>query len=539
MLGSPNDVDSSFLHSYYSRLPEQQNLEICSEILGQLSVPLIVWQWNEEEEPAGLNAELRLASCNSAALEILDFDLEMRLGQSIRTCFPSMENDLIVLYGAVAQRVLPAQHREVYYEDGQIQGGMFAIHAFPLPYSCVGISFENITLRKQIEWQIKENEKRFRAVFEQAAIGLARLSPEGQWLAVNQTFCDLLGYRAAELTGLTFREITHPADHTQDEQFHQQLLRGEIEECALEKRYIHREGHSVWVSVTVSTVRADNGSLDYFIISIADITSKRQARLEIERRAQELNWFNQQLTTMTAKLQERNEELDQFAYVASHDLKAPLRAIASLAEWIAEDAGPQLPPESQGHLSLMQQRIHRLEGLLAGLLDYSRVGRANLALTTIDVSALIQEVIDSLAPSPQVQIQVAPNLPVLRARRVSLLQVFTNLLSNAIKYGSETDGAQIEISVRDRGEVYEFSVRDHGPGIDPRFHHKIFGIFQTLQSRDQVESSGVGLAIVKKIIETEQGEIQVISALGQGTTFRFTWPKQSLSLEENSQDESE
>lgn len=244
----------------------------------------------------------------------------------------------------------------------------------------------------------------------------------------------------------------------------------------------------------------------------------------LEERAQELEWLNQEYVKTTALLKKRNQELDRFAYVTSHDLKAPLRAIANLATWLGEDLDGQIPEENQQQLKLMQSRVTRMNGLIQGLLEYSRVGRQKISAETINVGDLVREVIDSLAPPSEFTIVVAPDMPVLTTDKLPLNQVFTNLISNAIKYHPH-DSGNITISVTEQDKFYEFAVADDGLGIDPKYHDRIFGIFQTLQARDTIESTGIGLSIVKKIVEGRGGKIRIKSQLGEGSTFYFTWNK--------------
>lgn len=223
-------------------------------------------------------------------------------------------------------------------------------------------------------------------------------------------------------------------------------------------------------------------------------------------------------------LQKRNQELDQFAYVASHDLKAPLRAISSLSAWIEEDLGELLPKENQQQMRLLRGRVNRMEALINGLLEYSRVGRINTEASTVNVGALLKDIIDSLDPPSTFTIEVEPKMPTLLTKRIPLQQVFANLISNAIKHHKRPDG-YVKISVQDQGKYYEFAVTDDGPGIAPEYHKKVFVIFQTLEARDSHENTGIGLAIVKKIVEIEGGAIALESQIGAGSTFRFTWLK--------------
>jgi signal transduction histidine kinase len=252
---------------------------------------------------------------------------------------------------------------------------------------------------------------------------------------------------------------------------------------------------------------------------------RQQSERELQEKANELIALNTYLTQTTERLSERNQELDRFVYIVSHDLKAPLRAIANLSTWIAEDLDGQLPEDSQRQMELLQQRVYRLEALIDGLLNYSRVGRTKVATETVDVGELIEEILDTLSPLPNFTIEVRSPMPIISAKRLLLTQVFTNLISNAIKHNNR-DRPKIEIFAIDKGECYEFAVADDGPGIAIEHRQRIFDIFQTLKPRDTQENTGIGLAIVKKIVETEGGTITVESELGSGATFRFTWPKQ-------------
>lgn len=247
---------------------------------------------------------------------------------------------------------------------------------------------------------------------------------------------------------------------------------------------------------------------------------------EVSELTAALNMMARTVGANISQLESRNQELDQFAYVVSHDLKAPLRGIESASRWIEEDMGKnQLPPHIQEFLGLMRQRVHRMEKLISGILDLARVGRAAQADETVFVRTLLREVTDSLNPPAGFKVELPFFLPTLTTNAVQLQQVFTNLISNALKYHDHPETGTVQISCDDAGEFYLFSVADDGPGIDPEYHDRIFVIFQTLTERDTLESTGVGLAIVKKIVERQGGRIGIKSAEGQGAKFIFTWPK--------------
>lgn len=251
-----------------------------------------------------------------------------------------------------------------------------------------------------------------------------------------------------------------------------------------------------------------------------------QAEKSLKTTAKELEWLNRELVNITCLLKRRNQELENFAYVTSHDLKAPLRAIFNLAVWLKEDLEGRIPPENQQQLQLMQSRVKRMSGLIQGLLEYSRIGRRSSPIKTVNIKDLVNETIDSLSPPPEFEIIVDDSLPTMEVETLSMQQVFANLISNAIKYHHQNRG-KIVISALDKGDFYEFAVADDGPGIEPRYHERIFTIFQTLQPKDIIESTGIGLSIVKKIVEDRGGTVRVESQLDRGATFYFTWHKKN------------
>ncbi|MDJ0648072.1 MAG: ATP-binding protein [Xenococcaceae cyanobacterium MO_188.B19] len=291
-----------------------------------------------------------------------------------------------------------------------------------------------------------------------------------------------------------------------------------------ESALLTKDNQEIPVSQLIIAHKSPEGKVKYISTVMRDLTKQKETEKSLQERAKELEWLNQELVKITSLLKKRNQELDRFAYVTSHDLKAPLRAIANLATWLSEDLEGQIPEENQQQLKLMQSRVKRMDNLIQGLLEYSRVGRKNTPVQTINVGNLVHEVIDSLLPPPNFEIMVADPMPTLQTEAILLQQVFSNLISNAIKY-HPNDSGKITISVKEQEKFYEFGVSDDGMGIEPQYHTRIFAIFQTLQPRDTIESTGIGLSIVKKIVEGQGGKIWVESQLGEGATFYFTWKK--------------
>lgn len=281
-----------------------------------------------------------------------------------------------------------------------------------------------------------------------------------------------------------------------------------------EKKNIRPDGNLVPVIMGYDLVATERGEM---VAIILDLTPAKESE-------QEMRVLNQTLTKISQLLAKRNQELERFAYVVSHDLKAPLRAIANLSQWLEEDLEENLTEETRHNLQLLQQRVYRLKSMIEGLLDYSRIGLSSLPEETVNLTELIEEIIASLAIPPDFIIEVKSPLPTLVTKRLLLSQVFSNLISNAIKHHHDNQG-QIEIKAIDRGNYYEFSVKDDGPGIAPEYQEKIFEVFRILNSRDQTENTGIGLSIVKKILDDQEERIWVESQVGEGANFYFTWQK--------------
>lgn len=240
--------------------------------------------------------------------------------------------------------------------------------------------------------------------------------------------------------------------------------------------------------------------------------------------ARDCSYFYEAVSNSLDDLENKNKELNHFAYIVSHDLKAPLRGISSILTWLEEDLETCLKDETKETFEILKSRVKKMENLITGILQYSKASHPEI-YEPVQTKILINEVLQTLPCPPHIHIELADNFPLVHAEKVKLGQVFSNLISNAIKYNDKEKGL-VKIDCADHESSSRFIIEDNGPGIEKQYHDKIFMMFQTLQSEVSSENTGVGLAIVKKIIEKNGGEIWVESDLGKGSKFIFTVPKQ-------------
>jgi PAS domain S-box-containing protein len=261
--------------------------------------------------------------------------------------------------------------------------------------------------------------------------------------------------------------------------------------------------------------------------AIALCIARDRAEEVIRKNEARLYALNAELQLQAGQLAAANRELTDFAYIVSHDLKAPLRGISTLAGWLAADSRDKLDADGREQLDLLQTRVKRLDGLINGILSYSRAGRTREERAMVDFDLVVRNVIDLLAAPPHIRIEVETPLPAIAIEPTKVQQLFQNLLSNAIKFMDKPEG-RIRVRCDAIDGAWRFQVADNGPGIEAKYFARIFELFQTLAPRDQVESTGVGLSLVKKIVENDGGCVWVESQPGLGATFHFTLPMRAL-----------
>lgn len=327
---------------------------------------------------------------------------------------------------------------------------------------------------------------------------------------VNEGFVRLTGYTPQEANGKRMSEFLYGAFTDRNAFVAMENASKQLNTFSTEIIKYRKDGTPIWVQEDVTRIRDAKGNTEKYIFIESDISDRKKSEEQMQEYLQ--------------NLERTNRELDKFAYVVSHDLKAPLRAIGNLTGWIEEDTGHLLPDEVRSHFNLIKERVLRMEALINGILDYSKVAKSNSQFEQFNVSDLVNSVTKMLGNPSDCEFIIDPNLPQITADKVKMEQIFMNLISNAIKFNRQAD-KKVKVTATDFGPHYRFSITDNGPGIDPRFHEKIFQIFQTIHTKDEFESNGLGLAIVKKLVDEQQCDIWVESESGKGATFHFTWPK--------------
>ncbi len=245
---------------------------------------------------------------------------------------------------------------------------------------------------------------------------------------------------------------------------------------------------------------------------------------ELTRLSKSLNTMSSQLSESFKELNEKNKDLDQFAYATSHDLKAPLRGMYNIITWIEEDLGNSLPEQLWVYLNKLKGRISRLEQIINGLLEYARISRKERVLEDTNVQEMILNLADMLIPD-HFRTIISNKVTIIKTEKILLQQVFTNLISNAVKFQNKPGKECIEIEGVEKKDFYVFSVSDNGTGISKEYYDKIFVLFQTLREKNDSEDTGIGLSIVKKLVEERKGKVFIKSTPGEGSKFTFTWPK--------------
>ncbi|MDP5081950.1 MAG: PAS domain S-box protein [Winogradskyella sp.] len=368
-------------------------------------------------------------------------------------------------------------------------------------------SYRDITLKRNFRQSIEAQRAKYRGIITNMNLGLVEVNNDDEILMINQSFSEMSGYTESELLGKKGGEIFP--------------IEGGAEIIAEENKK-RQKGASNSYELKV---KIKSGETKHWLISGApnyNINGEVVGSIGIHLDITDLKSLQLQKESLLSKLEKSNDELQEYAHIVSHDLKSPLRSIDALISWIKDDNEGKLDDTSLQNFAHIGTTLEKMEQLISDVLEYSSVGSDDTDKLDVDIDILIKELVDMLYVPDHITVKVENKLPVLKGDKTKLQQLFQNLISNAVKFIDKPEGL-IKINVKSTGDYYEFSIADNGMGIEKKFHDKIFKIFHSLNKSK--ESTGIGLSIVKKIVDLHEGQIWLESEVNKGTTFYFTIKK--------------
>ena len=379
------------------------------------------------------------------------------------------------------------------YEDGVYKGHLW--------------TYRDVTLRRKFRESIEAERQKYSSIIANMNLGLIEVNTNDEILMVNQSFEEMSGYVEKELLGKKGKEVllTKESQLTLSQE-NKNRLKGQSNSYEVEA--ITRKGEKRHWLISGAPNYNLNGQVAGSIGIHLDITEFKNLELQKE--------------SLLKKLEKSNDELQEYAHVVSHDLKSPLRSINALVNWIKEDNKDQLAIETQDHLTMIETTLEKMEQLISDVLEYSSIGSSNSVIQQVDLNVVMTDIRALLHCPDHITLSWNQKLPTITADKIKIQQLFQNLMSNAIRYCDKDPGV-VTIDFTENALQYTFSVKDNGIGISEEYHHKIFKIFQSLNMHK--ESTGIGLSIVKKIVDLYKGDIWLESTVGEGTTFFFTIAK--------------
>ncbi len=517
--GTVIDVEMSS-HALPLRKQRQARLVLATDITKRLSAEALLRESEERYRDLfesandliqSVGPDFKFQFVNRAWMERLGYSCEDMGGM---TLFDIVKREELAGFKTAFQNVLNGEHsnhvQTVFVgKDGSdvVVEGSFTCRLKNGSIISIRGIFRDVTERARAEEAILMQKTRFEQLFENAPIGIVLADRHDHVIHANGYFQKMFGFTLDEISGKSLYETIIP-DELRDEGRHflQEVLSGDCVQTDTVRARKSGERFSVTLYVVPILMR---GQTVGFFGMYADISERKKAE---ETQAE-----------LMKELESTNKELNDFAYIVSHDLKAPLRGIGSLANWLTADYGEKLGEEGNKMMQILLGRTTRMHDLIDGVLKYSRIGRTKEEPYPVALDTLVPEIVEFLSPPDNIEVRIQHPLPMIIGEKTRLQQVFQNLLSNAVKFMDKPEGV-IEVGCERENGHWIFSVSDNGPGIEERHFGKVFQIFQTLSPRDDFESTGIGLTIVKKIVETYGGKVWLDSKVGSGTKFYFTWP---------------
>ena len=365
----------------------------------------------------------------------------------------------------------------------------------------------DITKQRNYRKSLEAEKQKYSSIISNMNLGLVEVNREDKILMVNQSFVNMTGYSKEELIGVKGKDLL-PIDDDKDI----------LKEKVIERKKGKTESYEL-------RIRNKQGNIRHWLVSGApnyNLNGEITGSIGINFDITEIKNLQLQKENLLKKLEKSNDELHEYAHVVSHDLKSPLRSINALVTWLKDDNKDKLDETSLQNFSLIESTLEKMEQLITDVLEYSSIGSEDTEKGNVNLQAVVTDLLDILYIPKHIKVSVLNKLPEVIGNKTKLQQLFQNLISNAIKFIDKEKGI-IEIDVEDVNTHFKFSIKDNGIGIDPKFHDKIFKIFHALNKRK--DSTGIGLSIVKKIVELHEGDIWLESEPTVGTTFHFTLKK--------------
>jgi PAS domain S-box-containing protein len=481
----------------------ESNLTLLQTLLETIPNPMFY------KDPNGV-----FLGCNQTYCQFLGYEKEEIIGRTAKYLVsPEQAESWSELENKTMKEGRQTSESQVTYPDNTVHQVITTLNSFHWQNQqiggIVGVILD-ITERKEMEEALKESEQKYKLLTEDLKDIVLKISPSGELEYISPAIYEFAGYQTKEVINTPIMNyFADKKELLKAIALFQKAVRY-VEDFSLEFLFKTKYHEKFYVEISGHPILSNKQVVSIHCV-MRDIRERKVAE--------------EQKAMLYRELELVNQELNDFAYVVSHDLKAPLRGIHSLATWLAQDYAASFDEDGKEQLNMLIGRANRMHDLIEGILQYSRVGRVSEEKVAVDLQKMIPEIIDLLAPPPHFLISIETNFPVLMFEKTRIKQVFQNLISNAIKYNDKAEG-KISIGCQKKESAWLFYVRDNGPGIESKHFETIFKMFQTINPKDDFESTGIGLTIIKRIIEMYNGKIWLESNIGEGTTFYFIIPSE-------------